>query len=226
MFFAGASMRSLKLLTSATLLVLALAATSRADNLVINGGFETGDFSNWVQSGDTSCTAVFASGIDLQTTACGYGSATSAIVNSGNYAAYLGPTISNGFLTQNLATTAGVGYTLTFWLASLGNPPTGNTPNDFNVSWDGSQIYSATNLGAFGFTQFSFNVVASTASTALVIGGFENQNSYFALDDVSVSTSLNGSNPPPAPTPEPGTVMLLGTGFAGIAGLTRRKWRL
>src|ERR1700694_1505879 len=80
--------------------VLASAALSaHAQNLVTNPGFETGDFSGWTQFGDTSFT-------DVQ----------SFNVHSGSFAAEFGQTSSDGGITQNIATTHGITYTVDFWL--------------------------------------------------------------------------------------------------------------
>ena len=74
-----------------------------ADELVLNGDFEIGNFTSWTQSGNLSFTGV------------GSGNA-----HSGTYAAYFGPVGSLGFISQNLTTVPGGTYDLTFWLKNAG----------------------------------------------------------------------------------------------------------
>src|ERR1700730_10015968 len=69
------------------------------DNIVTNGGFETGDFTGWTQSGNTGFT-----GVDTDS------------AHSGNFGAFSGPTGSEGFLSQTLNTVAGMAYDLSFFL--------------------------------------------------------------------------------------------------------------
>ena len=69
--------------------VLASAALSARANLVTNPGFETGDFTGWTQWGDTSFTGV----------------SSSVPIHSGNFAAYFGPTSTDGGIDQNIAGT-------------------------------------------------------------------------------------------------------------------------
>src|SRR5713226_2730052 len=68
-------------------------------NLVMNCGFETGDFTNWAQSGNTGFTGVD----DLS-------------ANSGAFGAYFGPIGDLGYITQTLSTIPGQTYSLTFYL--------------------------------------------------------------------------------------------------------------
>ncbi len=103
--------------------------------LVTNGGFETGDFSGWTQSGDTSFTFV-----ELQA------------AHSGTYGAAFGPRGSNGYITQALATMAGGRYDLVFWLRN-----TGSTPNHFEVSWDGSIVDSIDNGPAMPYNRYTYS---------------------------------------------------------------------
>ena len=176
------------LVATAVLLVSALPASA---TLVANGGFENGDFTGWALSGNPDFTGITAAGAD---------------VHSGTYAAFFGPEDSDGFISQNLVTTPGQSYTVSFWLK---NGASGT--NDFRLYWGGSEIYNFFNASAFGYTQYSFVEQATTSSTELSMG-FRNVPNFFFLDDVDVS-----------PVPIPGAVWLFGSGIVGLIGLKRRR---
>ncbi len=171
---------------------------------VQNGGFETGDFTDWTVSGDTSFVGV-----------CSVSTCPGSFAPyQGNYAAYFGPVGDTATISQNIPTMAGVQYTLDFFLAN----PAGGTPNYFQVQF-GNASLSVTNFGAaFGWTEFDLTNVATSNETTLSFT-FRNDPGYWFLDNVSVTSSEGGS------TPEPGTFVLFGSGLVGIAGLVRRKLR-
>ena len=173
-------------------------ATSANANLVNNGGFETGDFSDWTLSGN-----VGGGGIGV----------APLIEHSGKYGAYFGAPGSQTFLTQILATTAGASYDLSFWLEN-----NGGSPNLFTVSWNGNVIYGLANANAFDWTQFSFNVTANSASTPLVLG-FQQDPSYFHLDDASVEQVAV----PEVSTCLAGVLMLLPFGASSLRMLRRKQ---
>jgi PEP-CTERM motif len=147
--------------------VLASAALSaRAQNFVVNGGFEAGDLTGWTISGDTSFTGV---GTDNP--------------HSGNYEFFSGPTSSDGFLDQTIPTLADTSYQLEFWLSN--NNSSGN--NRFGVTFGGLTLVPEGVFPYFpNYTLFTFaNVVPGANADLHFI--FYNPPGFFYLDDVSVN---------------------------------------
>jgi hypothetical protein len=135
--------------------------------LVLNGGFETGDFSYWTPIGDFTFCSVTGNG---------------TYVHSGSYGAEMGPANTLSYLAQTILTTPGQLYLLSFWVIS----PDGLTPNEFTAAWNGSTIVDQVNLGAIGWTNMHYFVSATAANTVIEFG-FRDDPSYLGFDDVSVT---------------------------------------
>ena len=170
---------------------------------ITNGGFEDGNFNGWTQFGDTTFDSV------CQTSTCPFNFAPFA----GTYAASFGAVGDTSGIFQDVATVVGQQYTLTFFLANQ----EGGTPNLFGVQFGNAGFTLLDFPVAFGWTQFTLTNTATSTSTLLEFT-FQNDPGYWFLDNVGVSTG-GGT------TPEPGTLVLFGSGLLGIAGVVRRKFR-
>jgi hypothetical protein len=151
-----------------------------------NGGFETGDFTDWTLTGSQAANYNNVSAIDDRyygiTNIPGVDDAT--FVHSGAFGATLGENGSVSQLGQTLPTAPGGLYLVSFWLEDI--PYQGaTTPNEFSAAWGGKTLFSATGLPAFGWTNMSFVAPAVAASTILEFGS-RNDPGAFGLDDVSV----------------------------------------
>jgi PEP-CTERM motif len=191
--------KTLLVIAAATLLLCAPMAFGQ--NLLSNGGFETGDFTGWTTGGNFEDTEV-VSGAFYE-----YSGA-----QEGNFYAVLGPVGSDGTLSQSFADHAGTSYTFSFWLASVGD-----NPSDFSAYWDGTSVLSLTNpnTGA-NWSEFSFTETGTGNDT--ISFSFRDDPAYIALDNVSVSAQSGTGT-----VPEPSSLLLMGSGALGLLGVVRRK---
>lgn len=195
----------LKLGIFALALSAALGSQSAfADQLVANGGFETGDFTGWhvAVSGTAPTTPALFYGVDSQDAA------------SGNYGAYLGTEFQTLALSQYLTVQDNHDYTVSFSLANLGGPLSGGFDNSFTVSIGGTTIFTESNAPESAYTNysFSFDTTSTTPTSELLLITSENDASDFSFDNVSVATA----------TPEPATVLLV-VPAVGFFAFLRRK---
>jgi hypothetical protein len=138
---------------------------SNSHELIVNGGFETGDFTGWTLMGSTT----------YMTVGTGH-------PHNGRYAADLGPVGAESFLLQSFPTTANSSYTLSYWLSN-----DGGTPNQFEAYINGTVVPGSQIVdgGAIPYTQYMFTFVATGTTTELKFG-VRNDPAFLHLDDVSV----------------------------------------
>ncbi len=158
-----------------------LQFTLRAgQNLVQNGGFETGDFSDWTLQGSAADNLVVGPASDPP---------HPELIHSGSYAALLGQVGGLGYLSQTLATSAGQLYMLSFWADSPYFSGS-DSPNEFLVEWNAATnsttvLFDQVNMAPFNWTNMQFFVRAAGNTTVLQFGA-RNDPQEFGLDDVSV----------------------------------------
>lgn len=151
------------------LLFVALAGliSSAAFGQVINGGFETGDFTGW--------TVLHQGGFS------GVGGSPGTN-NTGNFHLYMGATSATDQtdIYQDIATTIGQSYTVSYWAYDMDPLSSGG----FLVTFGGAAI--GPGRPAAAYTQYTGNFTATAASTRLEVTGWE-ANQYINADDFSVS---------------------------------------
>lgn len=172
-----------------------------ATNLIVNGGFETGDFSGWTVTGNN--TVVEGDGF------------SNYEPHGGTYFAALGNYgLPLGSVSQSFMDVSGQQYELTYYLAS-----DGMDPNELETEVDGNVLSDLVNVPVTGsapypYVEYDF-LFTGTGDDTLAFLDLDDP-SFLALDDVSVAAV-------PAPIPEPGSMALFGTGILGVLGMVRRR---
>jgi MYXO-CTERM domain-containing protein len=184
------------------------SAVAGINTLVQNGSFETGDFSEWTQLGNTGFAS---SGVS--------GNFFGVNPTDGSYQAWFGPAGTTGSISQVLSST-GTTYNVSFDLYNFGGGPSffsatlgSDTLITFNNLFPPVDDTSDPSPGAY--TTYSFSNVAAGIDPALTFT-FEQNPSYFLLDPVAVSAAQA--------TPEPGFYGVVALGLLGLA-VTRRGYR-
>jgi hypothetical protein len=228
----------------ATLAILALGAgTVLAAPFVTNGDFSAGN------TGFTSAYLYFAQpGVPAN----GYTNPKSSLYDEGTYGVGTNPAlyhalwasvvdhttgsgnmmIVNGDTQPNVqywaetvtGLTIGQTYYFSAWLTSIYPPPVGSTPISpavlaFSVSGLGQldgDITVSQPVGTWDLFYNSFVAGATTVTLSVINKNTVAGGNDFAMDDISLDTRN--------PVPEPATMLLLGLGLLGVAGI-RRKFK-
>ncbi len=181
----------------AVLAIGAAAASTNAQDLITNGGFETGTFAGW-----SVPPLVLPPSPNPQIFTI-----ASAGGHSGLHYAELSSTQLR-FISQLLTTTAGQDYELTFWLKRPDN-----FPDHFQVRWEGQVVYNNFFALPDGVNWHPVTVqLHSQFNGSFIEFGQEAFPFYHLIDDISV-----------VPIPAPGAAALLG--MTGLLALGRRPRR-
>jgi hypothetical protein len=190
--------RVLALVSAAVILSAALPA---ATNLVVNPGFETGDFTGWTVSGNPQFLNV-----------------NQESPHTGSFGVFAGPQFELASITQAIPTIAGQTYQLDYWLTNLSGLPT----NAFQASWNGQVVSSLTNASTFGYTLFSFPSLTATSASTTLQFDFRHDPFFWGFDDVSVQLVSTPGGPTSGVPDSGSTVALLGLALSALAFFRRR----
>jgi hypothetical protein len=182
-----------------------MCGPAAATNLVLNPGFETGDFTDWTVTGD---------GVAID----------NAFPNTGCCDAVFTATTTDpdaGVLSQTLSTEAGKSYTLSFAVldeAGFSGDTFTVQFSGFGTTITGDEAAPPGNLPSL-YTAETFIVPALDISGGATVLSFKGLNDPslgidWNLDDVSVTASA---------VPEPPAWILLALAFGGLAILGRVK---
>lgn len=174
------------LVVSAAVAALLVAGLQARADQIVNGGFETGDFTGWTADANSFPMYIVTSP-----------------VHSGTYAAQIaGYSYDPDTLSQTVSTVSGQKYELEAWVYQVLAGPT----ISLDVTWDGTTVYSQLNpIVGDAYQEFSATVTGTGSDTLVFTSA--NDPAYTYLDDVSLNASA---------VPEPGSLSLLALGAAAL----------
>jgi len=208
----------LKINNLAISVVVVCASAAFGGNIVVNPGFETGDFTGWSNTN-----------WNVQTADAG------VVPHSGSFYADTGCAGANCIsdpslaFSQALTTVAGQNYTFSFFydlgtsscnacLSTIPDDPT-TTLAQLVVQWNGANVLnvSANDQPNAGYVLFSVTEMATSTTSTISFSGRQDPE-QLGVDDVCVDLA-SGSCPVTGASgvPEPGSMFLVGGGMAALA---------
>jgi PEP-CTERM motif len=176
-------------------LMIAAAPAVAATNLIVNPGFETGDFTGWTIGGNSDPTAF------------GVLCLGGALVAEGNCSAYSSAIGAPVTFSQTFATIVGQSYEVDYWALF-----DGASGSQFGATFGGTSLSNLNNpSGTLNFTRN--NLVATSALTTLTFS-LRDDPGFMFLDAVSVTA-----------VPEPETFAMLGVGLVALGLWRRRAMK-
>jgi hypothetical protein len=206
----GLKFTRLKCCAFSTLLVLLLGTgvLASADPILLNGDFSTPNQGGGYTYSPTGADWTFAGGSGIQANGSAWGF-TSAPV--GTQTAFLQGV---GSVSQDITgLVAGQGYTVSFYLEQ--RPNYGVDP--VTVSVGGVNLLSGVDSPA-NWTLYTETFIATNPTELL---NFSTSIPNFGGD---YDAGVSGVSVAVAATPEPGSIILLGSGLLGLFGAVRRKF--
>jgi hypothetical protein len=202
------------ILRTAVLILMTMGASVASHAaLITNGGFENpifpqDPFNGWTLTGNVDVgylEGVCADGGTFSFTPCNS--------HSGTYTAALGPNGEGAMISQEVATTPGQAYTLTFFLKNDNGDPSQSVENWFGVTFDNQTVQAYSGLGNFDYQEYTFSNLVASSDVTEVGFGLENTPGGFFLDDVALNA-----------VPEPASTSLVMLSL-GLLGFGFRKYR-
>ncbi|WP_065756004.1 PEP-CTERM sorting domain-containing protein [Bradyrhizobium paxllaeri] len=210
--------RLLKFTGAALIGVLLQSGASQA-NVLLNGGFETGNFLGWTVNTGGEATypqvvIAYNQGGAYPTGA--FGEPIPTAPNGGNYGAYFVSDNTNESISQEISLTQGQSYQVSFEVYSPNNGRRNAFDATLQSSVDGvlSPLFTAKTL-ASGWTVYSAIFTASAANPYTFALNFHGQGvpaGDFVVDNASV-----------AAVPEASTWAMMILGFVGVGFLAYRR---
>jgi hypothetical protein len=164
----------------------AMGAAQAAPILLVNGSFETGDFTGWTLTGNTGFAGV---------TCPGPGPA----VADGNCSSFLGAIGSLGFLNQTFTAPPNTAVSFTFAWSN-----DGGSPAEFSVELDGLTLFDVLNPGVVPMHFQTVTGLTGPGTTHTLSFNERNDPGFMFVDAVS------------GVVPEPATLGLIGIALAGL----------
>lgn len=182
-------------------------------NLVVNGGFETGNFSGWQTANlEKPYSAVISTVSPYYGNISPHGGHSYASLSDDYTAGILPGHGQVAEISQTIITVPGVHYTLSFWADIETAANYVRSPGlVFQAYWNSTQLLSIINppKSVDGWVQYQYSLIGTGRDTITFYGA--NVPRYNGLDDVSLI------DPPTVTTPLPGTFTMCG--IAGVLGM-------
>lgn len=180
--------------------MLCASPLAHANSIVLNGGFSQGS-TGWTYNPSSDSPWSFSNNGSYSYASPGCTGANCIAPDSNPHSA---------FLYQDLATTPGASYTLSFAYADAG------IPSELKVLFGKNVAADLSNNGPTGLTVYTVSGLVTTSAVT--------QLEFLARDDASFNqlTSVSVTRTP-TETPEPSSLALVGTGGLALYLVNRRK---